>query len=450
MAVKIISVDKGSYADIAGIKGGEKLLKINGHEILDVLDYRFYEASSFLKIETLDGDILKESAIKKREYDSIGLNFETYLMDKQHSCRNKCIFCFIDQMPKGMRDTLYFKDDDSRLSFLFGNYITLTNLDDREVQRIIDMHISPVNVSVHTTNPQLRCEMMGNRFAGKSLEALKRFTEGGINVNCQLVLCPGINDGEELERTLNDLYALGEKIVSIACVPVGLTRYREGLYPLKPYDKESAGKTLALIEEYGEKFLKERSSRVVFASDEFYLLSEREFPPYEFYEDFPQIENGVGLFVNMKDEFDFALEDGPELENVRKITVITGEGASNFINTLLKTLKDKYNNFEYKLITVKNNFFGGNVSVAGLLTGKDIIEQAKGKIFGDEILIPGVCLRNEEDVLLDDISLSDLEEALGKKITAVGNGGEDFLCAALGLDKNQSRREYTYPANFKI
>ena len=245
MAVEIISVDKGSYADKAGIKGGEKLLKINGHEILDVLDYRFYETNSFLKIETLDGDILKESVIKKREYDSIGLNFETYLMDKQHSCRNKCIFCFIDQMPKGMRDTLYFKDDDSRLSFLFGNYITLTNLDDREVQRIIDMHISPVNVSVHTTNPKLRCEMMGNRFAGKSLEALKRFTEGGINVNCQLVLCPGINDGDELERTLNDLYALGEKIVSIACVPVGLTRYREGLYPLKPYDKESAENTLA-------------------------------------------------------------------------------------------------------------------------------------------------------------------------------------------------------------
>ena len=446
MAVRIKSVVSGSLAQKAGIAAGETLVAINSHEIVDVLDYRFYEASANLRLtlRSLSGETY-ETSIRKREYDSIGLEFETYLMDRQHSCRNRCIFCFIDQLPKGMRPSLYFKDDDARLSFLFGNYITLTNLSDREVERILAMHISPVNVSVHTMNPALRCEMMGNRFAGEKLSILKTLCEGGINVNCQLVLCPGINDGAELRDTLEKLLLLGERITSVACVPVGLTRYREGLYPLRAYTPDEARETIGIIEEYAERFLRENGARTVFASDEFYLLARKPFPPYEYYEDFPQLDNGVGLFVNMEDEFTFALEDCPALSAPRAVTVITGEGAKDFIESLLRRIAEKEPKFSSKLIAVKNEFFGGNVSVAGLLTGGDIIRAAKGNICGEEILIPGVSLRYEGDVFLDDVSISEAEAALGAKIVPVGNGGEEFLCATLGLSGGSGALG-TYPA----
>ncbi|MEE0869063.1 MAG: DUF512 domain-containing protein, partial [Ruminococcus sp.] len=295
MAVKIYNVTKGSHAEKVGIKSGEILLKINSNEIVDVLDYRFYQVNRQLSLEISDSKNIRTVEITKSEYDEIGLEFETYLMDEQHSCRNKCIFCFIDQLPKGLRKSLYFKDDDSRLSFLFGNYITLTNITEHEIERIIKMHISPINVSVHTTNPELRCKMMNNRFAGDVLKYLKRFANAGITLNCQIVSCPGINDGDELLRTMRDLENLGVEMTAI--VPVGLTAYRDGLYPLVPYNKETAVQTLNLIEQYGDMCKEKHGRRIFFAGDEFYILAEREIPAPEFYEDFSALEDGVGMIA---------------------------------------------------------------------------------------------------------------------------------------------------------
>ena len=322
MPVLIKAVTKGGRCDKAGVKAGESLLTINGEEIADVLDYRFHQLNRSLTLEVQgESGEVRTVAIKKGEYEELGLEFETYLMDKQHSCRNKCIFCFIDQLPKGMRESLYFKDDDSRLSFLFGNYVTLTNITEHEIERIIKLHISPINVSVHTTNPELRCRMLNNRFAGKALDILKRFADGGIMINCQIVSCPGINDGQELDRTLDDLERLFPQIESIAVVPVGLTAHREGLYPLESYTEETAAKTLDQIEKRGEQFLKKYGRRIVFASDEFYLKAKRELPNADFYEGFMQLEDGVGLLSCLKDEFDWELEEAQPSDIKRKVTL---------------------------------------------------------------------------------------------------------------------------------
>ena len=435
MAVLIQQVHPNSPADAAGIQAGETLVSLNGNTIMDVLDYRFYETDSRLTVTVRNSQGEERSiSIRKGQYETLGLEFETYLMDKQHSCRNKCIFCFIDQLPKGMRESLYFKDDDSRLSFLFGNYITLTNLSDHEIDRIIKMHISPINVSVHTTNPELRCKMMGNRFAGKALGLLSRFAEAGIHINCQLVLCPGINDGPELERTLNDLYALGENVQSIACVPVGVTRYREGLYPLTTYTKETAEATLRQIEAFGDRFRKERGMRTVYASDEFYLLAEREIPEPEFYEDFAQLENGVGLLASLQDEFRFALEDFTPLETKRRVTIATGEGAYAFLNRMLDELRAKCDTIECTVVPVRNDFFGGTVNVSGLLTGQDLFVQLKDRDLGDAVLIPCVTLRQQEDVFLDDMSVSQLSEKLGVPVIPVINEGQHLLDAITRRD----------------
>ncbi len=435
MAVIIQQVHPNSPAHIAGICAGEKLLSINGNTIMDVLDYRFYETDSRLTVTVADKNGEERSvSIRKGQYESLGLEFETYLMDKQHSCRNKCIFCFIDQLPKGMRESLYFKDDDSRLSFLFGNYITLTNLSEHEIERIIKMHISPINVSIHTTNPELRCKMMGNRFAGKALELLKRFADAGIHLNGQLVLCPGINDGPELERTLNDLYALGENVQSIACVPVGVTRYREGLYPLTTYTKETAEATLRQIEAFGDRFVKERGARTVYASDEFYLLAEREIPAPEFYEDFAQLENGVGLLASLQEEFRFALEDFTPPETKRRVTMATGEGAYAFLQTMLDEFRGKCDTILCNIVPVRNDFFGGTVNVSGLLTGQDLYAQLKDRDLGDALLIPCVTLRQQEDVFLDDMSLGELSQKLGVPVIPVINDGQQLLDAITGRD----------------
>ena len=435
MAVIIQQVHPNSPAHIAGICAGEKLLSINGNTIMDVLDYRFYETDSRLTVTVADKNGEERSvSIRKGQYESLGLEFETYLMDKQHSCRNKCIFCFIDQLPKGMRESLYFKDDDSRLSFLFGNYITLTNLSEHEIERIIKMHISPINVSIHTTNPELRCKMMGNRFAGKALELLKRFADAGIHLNGQLVLCPGINDGPELERTLNDLYALGENVQSIACVPVGVTRYREGLYPLTTYTKETAEATLRQIEAFGDRFVKERGARTVYASDEFYLLAEREIPQPEFYEDFAQLENGVGLLASLQEEFRFALEDFTPPETKRHVTMATGEGAYAFLQTMLDEFREKCDTILCDVVPVRNDFFGGTVNVSGLLTGQDLYAQLKDRDLGDALLIPCVTLRQQEDMFLDDMSLGELSQKLGVPVIPVINDGQHLLDAITGRD----------------
>ncbi len=437
MAVTIQGVAPGGRAENLGILPGDVLLSINGREVVDVLDYRFLETERELRVRLSRNGEEYTVEIKKPQYAEIGLEFETYLMDRQHSCRNKCIFCFIDQLPKGMRETLYFKDDDDRLSFLFGNYITLTNIDDREIERILQMHISPINVSVHTMDPELRCKMMGNRFAGDSLRHLYRLAEGGVKLNCQIVLCPGINDGPALEFSLQKLFELGEGLLSVACVPVGLTRYREGLHPLEPFTKETAGAVLDILERFGEKFLRERGCRTVYASDEFYLLAQRPIPPLEYYEDFPQIENGVGMLRNLQDEFDWAMEDGEINEGAcpaaRKVTIPTGEGGFAFLDSVLDGLRKKCHNLTVDLIPVHNDFFGGTVNVTGLLTGQDIVKNLKGRELGDEVLLSGSMMKAGEDVFLDDMTREELEKALGVPVVRVGNTGEALLNAILGL-----------------
>lgn len=438
MSVVIKGIEPDSPAQRAGIRAGETLVSLNGHDIIDILDYRFYETNAHLDIKLSDvTGQTRVISIKKGQYQSIGLEFETYLMDRQHSCRCKCVFCFIDQMPKGMRESLYFKDDDSRLSFLFGNYVTLTNLKEKDVQRIIDMKISPINVSVHTTNPELRIKMMGNRFAGEALQILPRLAKAGIQLNCQLVLCPGINDGAELERSLTDLGKLAPALQSIALVPVGVTKYRDGLFPLRPYTKEEAGQTIDMIDRFGNQFESEYGNRIAYASDEFYLKAERPLPHPEFYGDFSQIESGVGAMACLKDEFLYALEerlDGQETIEIpkRHVTLATGVAAYQFLNELLDEVRIKCNNLDCNVVPIINHFFGETITVAGLMTGTDILSQLKDKTLGDELLLPEVVLRHNTNILLDDITLDDISNQLQIPIKTVMNDGQHLLHAVLG------------------
>ena len=429
MAVKIFDVTTGSHADKAGIKKGETLLSINSNEIVDVLDYRFYQVNRKLTLEVADEDKnVRTIEMTKGEYEEIGLEFETYLMDKQHSCRNKCIFCFIDQLPKGMRESLYFKDDDSRLSFLFGNYITLTNITEHEIDRIIKMHISPINVSVHTTNPELRCKM--NRFAGDTLKYLKRFADAGITLNCQIVSCPGINDGDELVRTLTDLENLGVNMTAI--VPVGLTRYRENLYPLVPYNKETAGQTIDIIEKMGDECVKKHGRRIFFPGDEFYLLAEREIPSPEFYEDFSALEDGIGMIAYLTDDVGWKLEELDADESLcHKVTIACGEGVFPYMKRIMSMINEKFPNITINTRAIKNNFFGGGVNVSGLVTGGDLIDQLRGDDLGDRLIITSSMLRFENDLFLDDVSTDDVERELGVTLVPVNNNGNDLVEAVI-------------------
>ena len=431
MAVKIFDVTTGSHADKAGIKKGEILLSINSNEIVDVLDYRFYQVNRKLTLEVADEDKnVRTIEMTKGEYEEIGLEFETYLMDKQHSCRNKCIFCFIDQLPKGMRESLYFKDDDSRLSFLFGNYITLTNITEHEIDRIIKMHISPINVSVHTTNPELRCKMMNNRFAGDTLKYLKRFADAGITLNCQIVSCPGINDGDELVRTLTDLENLGVNMTAI--VPVGLTRYRENLYPLVPYNKETAGQTIDIIEKMGDECVKKHGRRIFFPGDEFYLLAEREIPSPEFYEDFSALEDGIGMIAYLTDDVGWKLEELDADESLcHKVTIACGEGVFPYMKRIMSMINEKFPNIIINTRAIKNNFFGGGVNVSGLVTGGDLIDQLRGDDLGDRLIITSSMLRFENDLFLDDVSTDDVERELGVTLVPVNNNGNDLVEAVI-------------------
>lgn len=431
MAVKIFDVTTGSHADKAGIKKGETLLSINSNEIVDVLDYRFYQVNRKLTLEVADEDKnVRTIEMTKGEYEEIGLEFETYLMDKQHSCRNKCIFCFIDQLPKGMRESLYFKDDDSRLSFLFGNYITLTNITEHEIDRIIKMHISPINVSVHTTNPELRCKMMNNRFAGDTLKYLKRFADAGITLNCQIVSCPGINDGDELVRTLTDLENLGVNMTAI--VPVGLTRYRENLYPLVPYNKETAGQTIDIIEKMGDECVKKHGRRIFLPGDEFYLLAEREIPSPEFYEDFSALEDGIGMIAYLTDDVGWKLEELDADESLcHKVTIACGEGVFPYMKRIMSMINEKFPNITINTRAIKNNFFGGGVNVSGLVTGGDLIDQLRGDDLGDRLIITSSMLRFENDLFLDDVSTDDVERELGVTLVPVNNNGNDLVEAVI-------------------
>ncbi|MBQ5823760.1 MAG: DUF512 domain-containing protein [Clostridia bacterium] len=416
------------------MSAGDTLVAVNSHEINDVLDYRFYTSACKLKleIETEQGK-RRTVKVKKGEYDDLGLCFETYLMDKHHSCKNKCIFCFIDQMPKGMRDSLYFKDDDSRLSFLFGNYVTLTNLTDKDIDRIIEMHISPVNVSVHTMNPDLRVKMMKNPDSGTSLRYLNRLADAGIKLNTQLVLCPGINDGKELEFSLSELGKLYPAVQSIACVPVGLTKHREGLYELEAYKPDTALAVIDTVDDFNAHFKHFKGETIAFAADEFYLCAGRDIPQAEYYGEYPQLENGVGMWRLLEDEFASAL-DGCDysLENPRSITAVTGVAAYPLIKKLAILAEKRYNNLKINVIEISNTFFGESVTVAGLLTGQDIITQLESVNLGDELIIPDSALRDGEDVFLDDITVTQLSEKLGVPVTSCVADGYELLEKFLG------------------
>ena len=434
MSVIVKSVIKGSPAYKIGMREGDTLVNLSGNEIMDVLDYRFYQNNDKMTVEYINskGKIISKK-LKKKEYEELGLEFETYLMDKKHSCRNKCIFCFIDQLPKGLRESLYFKDDDSRLSFLFGNYITLTNITEHEVDRIIKMHISPVNISVHTTDPELRVKMMNNKNAGKVLDIIYRFNEAGIKLNCQLVLVPDFNDGEELRRSLKDLAAL-ENVECIAAVPVGLTRYREGLCEISPFDKKRAEETLNILEEFGEETLKKYGERRVFAADEFYILAGRKFHDADYYEEFLQLENGVGLVPLLLSESDEAISlCDYELKEKRNITIATGESVFPFIKSIVDKIEKKWDNLKCNVFAIKNNFFGGHINVSGLITATDLEDQLKDKDLGEELLIPSVMLRDGGDMFLDSITLEELSRKLNIKITPVDNDGFQMLDRILGI-----------------
>lgn len=435
MAVKIKAVLPGSPAEKRGIRAEDELISINGHEINDVLDYIFYAEDENLHLEYERAGRIKKKKIKKAEDEDFGLEFETYLMDRHRACKNKCIFCFIDQLPKGMRKSLYFKDDDSRLSFLFGNYITLTNLTDAEADRIVKMRISPINVSVHTMRPQLRNEMMGNPLAGESLGYLETFAKAGIDLNTQLVLCPGVNDGPELDYSLEALDRLGSSIKSIAAVPVGLSDHRQNLYDLKAFNSQEAAAVIDSVDRLNNN--SQREEKIAFAADEFYLLAEQTMPGPEYYGSYPQLENGVGLWALLKEEFYEALNSEffseYELEKDREISLVTGQAAFPLIADLVDESLKKWHNLRVKIYPVKNDFFGHGVNVAGLLTGRDIINQLPAGQLGQELLVPEIILRHAGDILLDDLTLEDLSSRLAVKVRAVEVEGQELLSALLGL-----------------
>ena len=433
MAVRITSVEPGSPARRARIHKGDTLISINGNAITDVLDYRFYMTDEHLEILLCDENKkLRTAVVDKDEYDDLGLVFETYLMDKQMGCKNKCIFCFVDQTPKGMRQSLYFKDDDTRMSFLFGNYTTLTNLKEDDIRRIIKMHISPINISVHTMNPELRVKMMKNPFAGKALDFVRMLTEGGIKVNTQMVLCPGYNDGAELEYSLSELAKLGENVQSIAVVPVGLTCHREGLEPLRSFTADKAREVVDTLERWGDRFLQQYGARVAYASDEFYLLAGRPFPSYEFYEEFAQLENGVGMMTLMQHDFALALEQEDRTPAPRKVTIATGELAYPMMQDFAQRVVEKFPQVQVQVKKIVNDFFGHTITVAGLVTGQDLLRQLDGVELGDALLIPANMLRHEQDKFLDDVTIEQVREKLGEVIP-VENDGFELLDRILGL-----------------
>ena len=437
MSVKINGVKKNSLCDAKGIKAGDELLKINGKEIMDVLDFDFYMAEQNVTMTFKCGDG-KYKVVKTRNTDC-GLEFETYLMDKQQHCKNKCIFCFIDQLPKGLRPSLYFKDDDSRLSFLFGNYITLTNISEHEVERIIDMHISPVNVSVHTMNPELRVKMMKNKNAGESLKILKRFADAGIKMNTQLVLCPGINDGAELRRSIEELSALYPSVQSIAAVPVGITKFRDGLEKLEPYNKETAGETIDIIEEYSQKFRKEFGIGLCYPADEFFIKAEREIPSVEYYDGFPQFDNGVGMVRSFTDDFLDEMEYCNETPSYKKVTMATGADFYPFLNELCKKAEEKYN-IKIQVKKIVNHFFGETITVSGLVTGIDLYEQLKDSDLGEYLLLPSSMISDytnhteNKNKFLDDMTIEELEERLNTKIILTNGDGGQVLKDILGVE----------------
>ena len=437
VSIKIDRVDAGSEAEALGLAGGDELLSVDGNELNDTLDYDFYTDSKSFHLKARVADGIREWDVRREERGPFGCDFSTYLGDQKHSCSNHCMFCFIDQLPPGMRESLYFKDDDERLSFLFGNYITMTNMQDHEIDRIIKMHISPINISVHTTNPQLRVRMLANKRGGEVLKYLPRLVEGGIAVNCQLVLCRGINDGKELRRTLQDLLALHPRVGSIAAVPAGVTDYRKGLYKLTAYDKESAAATLDILEEFAARCRAEYGRSIVYPSDEWYLTAERPIPPAEFYDEFAQLEDGVGMWRLYHDTFMEELDNYAGLVLPHSLDVVTGTLAAPLIQDCAEALMRKYPQVQVTVHAIRNEFFGGNVSVAGLVTGTDIIRQCRGRLQGDLLAVPEVMVRDEKGQFLDDITLEQLGRELGCRAISIPTDGGGCCKAYLSSHKRK-------------
>lgn len=437
MALCVTAVDADSPAQRLGIAPGCTLLSVDGHPLNDALDYQFYTTPSSFALELCCAEQRRTLTVKKGEYEPLGCSFKTYLGDEKHSCSNHCMFCFIDQLPPGMRAPLYFKDDDERLSFLFGNYITLTNLSDEEIERIIRMHISPIFVSVHTTNPELRVRMLANKRGGEVLQYLPRLAAGGIELNCQLVLCRGINDGDELRRTLRDLLALRPQVGSIAAVPAGVTAHRKGLFKLDAYDRASAAQTLDILEEFSQSCRAAYGRSIVYPSDEWYLTAGRPIPPAEFYDEFAQLEDGVGMWRLYHDTFLSELERYRGLVLPHGLDVVTGTLAAPLIEQCAAALRQRYPQVEVTVHPIRNDYFGGNVSVAGLVTGTDIIRQCKGNIRSGTLAVPEVMLRDEKDRFLDDITLPQLAEALSCRVVSIPTDGAGCCRAYLNSRKRR-------------
>ena len=428
----IRAIDAGSPLE-GRASVGDRLLSINGNVIRDVLDYKFYayDRSLHLVLARADGSEY-QLHIRKPEGGDLGLDFETYLMDRPRSCANNCVFCFIDQLPKGMRPTMYFKDDDARLSFLLGNYITLTNLSKREIERIIALHVSPVNISVHATNPELRCRMLKNPRAGECMPIMRRLAEAGIRMNCQIVCCPGWNDGEELSRSMRELAALYPGVWSVSIVPVGLTRHREGLAPLVPFTQEHAAETIDQVTAFGDECLKKLGTRIFFCGDELYLKAGRELPPDEFYEEYTQLENGVGMLRLLETEFTSALklmdDPGPQ-----RFSVACGTAAAPLLRKLTEMARARFPQVKGAVYPIVNDFFGHSITVSGLITGGDLIAQLNGRDLGDRLLISQNMLRREERDFLDNVTLLQAEQALGVPILPTESDGFELLDAMCGL-----------------
>lgn len=430
----ISKVIDGSIADEMGIEPGDILLSVNGRSVADVFEYRFLCASEELVIEIeKKSSEIWELEIEKDPDEDIGMEFVNPLLSEEKHCRNHCIFCFIDQLPPEMRESLYFKDDDARLSFLTGNYVTLTNMDDEEMEKIISYRLSPINVSVHTTNPQLRCKMLNNRHAGDILTKIRKLIESGLTVNTQIVLCRDWNDGDELDRTMADLLSLYPGVASLCVVPVGMTRFRDGLAPLRPFDQRSAQEVIEQLRKVQHKMFEHNQSRVAYASDEFFLTAGISIPDYDEYEDFPQLENGVGMIALMKKEIENRLQEIKSrnngkilLKNKNTISIATGISAGNFIIEMSEKIMENID-ITINVFPVENHFFGESVTVAGLLTGRDLIDGLKDHFLGDILVIPQCMLRSGERVFLDDLTVEDVESALHMRIAVSGNNGEDFI-----------------------
>ncbi|HJD03493.1 MAG TPA: DUF512 domain-containing protein [Candidatus Mediterraneibacter caccogallinarum] len=432
------NVEAGSIAEELGIEPGDRLLAIDGQEIEDIFDYQFYEESEelLLLIEKADGEQW-ELEIEKDADESLGISFGEGLMDEYRSCRNRCIFCFIDQMPPGMRDTLYFKDDDSRLSFLQGNYITLTNMSDHDVERIVRYRLEPINISFHTTNPELRCRMLHNRFAGDALKKVDILYQGGIEMNGQIVLCRGVNDGEELERTIRDLTKYLPLLKSVSVVPVGLTRFREGLYPLEPFTREEAREVLRVIHRWQKKIYEEYGIHFIHAGDEWYLLAEEEVPEEERYDGYLQLENGVGMLRLLFNEFEEGMERLGDGDRSGEISAATGKLAYPYIRRMADRIQERYPGVKVHVYCIRNDFFGERITVSGLITGQDIIAQLKGKEVGSRLLLPCNMLKADEDVFLDDITVKEVSDALQVPVDIVKSSGQDLIDAILGPETEE-------------